>query len=908
MVRRRRRQEPPRAGVGAVRDAAERAHAAAAHAFPAVVSTAAVGAVAAYAAQPLAATPIPAPAASRLRLLIGFKCTALPAARAFRRDCRRLHAFQGSRSETPNMSKPSNHPRTRPYKGPAGGYGSLRAVSEIIVREGAPLADATVLSRQNKPDGFMCVSCAWGKPAQPHPAEFCENGAKATAWELTKRRVDPEFFAKHTLSELEGWRDYDLEEAGRLTEPMRWNPQTDKYEPVTWESAFAEIGRELRALAADPDQTVFYASGRASLEASYLYQLLARMYGTNNLPDSSNMCHESTSVALPESIGVSVGTVTLQDFEQADLLLYIAHNPGSSSPRILHQLQDAVKRGARIIGINPLRERGLERFVNPQKPSEMLTQEETTIASEILQVRNGGDIAALTGICKALIEQDDALAAQGLAHALDREKLLAETKDDAGFSTKAAAATVETRRVLDHDFIRQHTHGFEEFAGYCRATAWADIERVSGLPRKALEGVAAQYAEAQAVMGIYGMGLTQHVAGVQNVQMLINLLLLRGNIGKPGAGVCAVRGHSNVQGQRTVGITEKPELAPLDKLKELYGFEPPRHEGFTTVTACEAMAAEKVKAFVALGGNFIRAAPERDIVEAAWRKLRLTVAVATKLNRSHVVHGEAAYLLPCLGRIEIDEQASGRQAVSVESSLAHFHGSRGQVKPASPHLRSEPAIIAGIAEATLDPNPKAPWREWVGDYSKIRAAIERTWPATFKGLEQKMFEPGGMTRPLAARERKWNTRTGKANFITPTQLFAGHVESFGQQGVLQLITLRSNDQFNTTVYGYDDRFRGVKGTRMVVFMNPADISAMGLAANQFVDLTTAIDDGVERVLRGLRIVPYDIPAGCLAAYYPEANPLAPLHHHDSKARTPAYKAIPVRVSRSTTAPDPHRPE
>jgi molybdopterin-dependent oxidoreductase alpha subunit len=809
---------------------------------------------------------------------------------------------------TIDMTKPSKHPRTRPYKGPAGGYGSLRSVSEIIVREGAPFEDARVLSHQNKPDGFMCVSCAWGKPAQPHPAEFCENGAKATAWELTKRRVDPQFFAKHTLSELEGWRDYDLEEAGRLTEPMRWNPQTDKYEPVSWESAFAEIGRELRALRADPDQTVFYTSGRASLEACYLYQLFARIYGTNNLPDSSNMCHESTSVALPESIGVSVGTVTLQDFELADLLLYIAHNPGTSSPRILHQLQDAVKRGARIIGINPLRERGLVRFINPQNPGEMITQEPTTIASEILQVRNGGDIAALTGICKALIEKDDALEAQGLAHGTDRAELLAKTRDDAGFSIKAAAAAEENRRVLDHDFIREHTHGFEAFAAYCRATDWADIERVSGLTRQALEDVAGHYAAANAVMGIYGMGLTQHVAGVENVQMVVNLLLLRGNIGKGGAGVCAVRGHSNVQGQRTVGITEKPELAPLDKLKELYGFEPPRHEGYTTVTACEAMIAGKVKAFVALGGNFPRAAPERDLVEDAWRGLRLTVAVATKLNRSHVVHGEIAYLLPCLGRIEIDEQASGQQVVSMESSLAHFHGSRGQVKPASPHLRSEPAIIAGLAEAVLDANPRTPWREWVGDYAWFRAAIEQTWPATFKGLDQKMFEPGGMPRPLAARERKWNTRTGKANFIVPTQLFAGHAESFGQEGVLQLVTLRSNDQFNTTVYGYDDRFRGIKGTRMVAFMNPGDAEAMGLAADEFIDLTTAIDDGVERVVRGLRVVPYDIPSGCIGAYYPEANPLVPLHHHDRQAQTPAYKAVPVRISLSAVTPDERRPE
>ena len=798
------------------------------------------------------------------------------------------------------MAGPKKHPKTEPYEGPAGGYGSLTSVTDILVREGVPIEGADVIAHQNKPEGFMCVSCAWGKPAIPHPLEVCENGVKATAWEITRHRADEGFFDKHTLAELETWTDHDLEAAGRLTHPLRWDAVSDKYVPISWEDAFAGIGNELRAQAATPDATVFYVSGRASLETSYMYQLLARMYGTNNLPDSSNMCHESTSVALPESIGISVGTATLQDFEQADLILYVAHNPGVSSPRILHQLQDAVKRGAKIVGINPLRERGLERFKNPQDPAEMLTPKETEIASSILQVRNGGDIALLTGVCKALIQADDEAAAQGKAHATDREALLAQTEDDAGFSIKAAAAAKDSRRVLDHDFIAEHTHGFEAFADYCRAASWDEIQAVSGLTRAAIEDFARTYAAAQNVLAVYGMGLTQHVAGVQNVQMLVNLQLLRGNIGKAGAGICPVRGHSNVQGQRTVGITEKPELVPLDKLKELYGFEPPRHEGVSTVKACEKMISGEVRNFVALGGNFPRATPDQPRVEDAWRKLRLTVAIATKLNRSHVIHGEIAYLLPCLGRIEIDEQASGPQAVSMESSVAHFHGSRGQVKPASPHLLSEPAIVAGIAKATLPDNPRAPWDQWVGDYSKVRAAIEKTWPATFKDLNDKMFQPGGIPRPLAARERKWNTRTGKANFITPTQMFAGRPESFGQPGVMQLVTLRSNGQFNTTIYSYEDRFRGVKGTRMVVFMNPADVERLGLAAEESVDLTTAIEDGVERMVRGFRIYPYDIPEGCIGAYYPEANPLVPLSHHDGKAETPAYKAIPVRVSRSVS--------
>lgn len=796
------------------------------------------------------------------------------------------------------MSGPKAEPTIKPYKGPSGGWGSARSVGDILMREQIPLTGPETLTHQNHPDGFQCVSCAWGKPAKPSLAEICENGVKATAWEITKKRAGEDFFEKHTLTELEGFLDYDLEAAGRLTHPMRWNPETDKYEPVSWDHAFEEIGRELRGLGGDPDQTVFYVSGRAALETSYMFQLLARMYGTNNLPDSSNMCHESTSVALPESIGVAVGTVTLQDFEQTDLMFYIAHNPGTSAPRILHQLQDAVKRGAKIIGFNPLRERGLERFTNPQDPKQMLTGGETQIASQIHQVRNGGDIAALTGVCKALIAMDDEAAARGEAHATDRGRLLEETVDDAGFSIKAAAANKENCRVLDHDFIESHTHGFEPFAAYCRGADWAEIEQVSGLTRQALEGVAQDYVKANKVIGVYGMGLTQHVAGVENVQMVVNLLLLRGNIGKGGAGVCPVRGHSNVQGQRTVGVTEKPELAPLDVLKALYGFEPPRHEGTTTVKACEKMVSGEVKAFIALGGNFIRAAPDLPVVEAAWKRLRLTVSIATKLNRSHVVHGQVAYVLPCLGRIEIDAQATGPQAVSMESSLAQFHGSRGHVKPASEHLRSEPAIVAGIAKATLDPNPKVPWDRWVGDYGLVRQAIEKTWPATFPNFNEKLFDPGGVTRPIAARERKWNTRTGKANFIIPTQMFAGKADSFDQPGVLQLITLRSNDQFNTTIYGYDDRFRGVKGTRMVVFMNAEDVADRGLKDGEFVDLSTAIDDGTERIVKGLRVIVYDIPKGCVGAYFPETNPLVPLSHHDPKAHTPAYKAVPVTMRRS----------
>ena len=789
---------------------------------------------------------------------------------------------------------PKDKPVIKPYTGPSGGYGSLRSVAEILAREGGVLRKAETLLHQNKPGGFQCVSCAWGKPAKPHPFEYCENGAKATAWELTSRRVGEAFFDTYTVSELETWLDYDLEEAGRLTVPLRYDAATDKYVPVGWTEALREIGAELRAMREDPDQVVFYTSGRASLETSYMFQLLARLYGTNNLPDSSNMCHESTSVALPESIGVSVGSASLQDFEQADLMLYVAHNPGTSSPRILHQLQDAVERGAKIIGINPLRERGLERFTDPQGPKQMATLDETQICAAIHQVRVGGDIAFLTGVCKVLIERDDATGAAPV----NRAQVQAETDSPGGFATHAAWAAGEARRVLDHDFIKTHTAGFEAFAAYCRASEWDELVRVSGLPRSAMEELAGEYAAAERVLAIYGMGLTQHVSGVENVQMLVNLLLLRGNLGKPGAAICPVRGHSNVQGQRTVGITEKPELAPLDTLAALYAFEPPRHKGFTTTEVVQEMISGRVRGFVALGGNFVRAVPDLDRAEAAWRKLRLTVSIATKLNRSHVLHGEIGYILPCLGRIEIDEQASGPQAVSIEDSLAHFHGSRGHVEPAGPELRSEPAIVAAIAKACVADRGQVPWDDWVGDYGQVRDAIERTYPATFDRLSERMFNPGGIARPNAVRERKWNTPNGRANFIVPTAMFAGHVPSFGQAGVLQLTTMRSNDQFNTTIYGYHDRFRGVKGTRLVVFINPADIAVLGFTEGEFVDLSTAVDDGVTRVVRALRIVSYDIPPGCCGAYFPEANPLVPVWMHDPKAHTPGYKAVPVRLARS----------
>src|SRR5882757_10923111 len=708
----------------------------------------------------------------------------------------------------------------------------------------------------------MCVSCAWAKPADPRMFEFCENGAKATTWEITSKRVTPEFFAEHTVSDLEKWDDHQLEAAGRLTHPMRWDREIDKYVPVEWDAAFEEIGGELSAL--DPEQAVFYASGRASLETAFMYGLFARAYGTNNLPDSSNMCHETTSVALPESIGVPVGTCTLDDFEHTDCIFFFGQNVGTSSPRMLHQLQKAVKRGVPIVAFNPLHERGLVEFVNPQSPAEMLVKPPTRITSQYHQPKIGGDTAAMMGIAKALFDLDK---------------------------------TSRNGPVLDRNFIREHTHGFEEFEASVRATEWDHIERRSGLTRGALEAAAAVYAHAKSVMFIYGMGLTQHKKGVETVQTLVNLALLRGSIGRPGAGICPVRGHSNVQGQRTVGITEKPEQVPAEKLKQLFGIKTPQKKGVNTVEACEKIIDGAVRAMILLGGNLVRAVPEHRLVDPAWRKLRLTAQILTKLNRTALVHGEISYILPCLGRIEIDQQASGPQAVSMEDSTGCMHGSRGQVKPAGPHLLSEPRIIAELAKAAAQSGCTIPWDEWVAEYSKVRDAIAQTYPEIFHDFNARMWQPGGFHRPLGARKRVWNTETGKANFIAPKSLATDIDVPLDQRDVLQLITLRSNGQFNTTVYNYDDRFRGIYGSRHVVLMHRNDIDRFELKEGDSVALKTAVDDGVDRQVDGLLVVAYNIPEGCIAGYYPECNPLLPLWHHAEGSKTPAAKSIPVRVQR-----------
>ncbi|WP_313592305.1 FdhF/YdeP family oxidoreductase [Agrobacterium cavarae] len=746
-------------------------------------------------------------------------------------------------------------------EGPSGGWGSVKSIARILGDDKPSPMVLEELARQNKPGGVMCVSCAWPKPANYHPFEFCENGAKATISDLTSARCTPSFWSDHTVQSLRGWKDYDLEQTGRLTHPLRYDEASDRYVEVSWDQAFDDIGQTLKSL--PRESVVFYSSGHAGLEASYLYALLARTYGNNNLPQSSNMCHETTSVGLQKVIGSPVGTVIWEDLEKADAFFFFGQNPGSNSPRFLHPLQEAKKRGATIVTFNPVVEQGLVSFVNPQSPVDMLTGRETQISDEYLQVKAGGDIAAILGLCKVVIEADDAAVSTGAA------------------------------RVLDIAFIEEHTVGLESFIDLVRSTDWSVIEKESGLTEMAIRRAGELYIQAERVIGVYGMGLTQHSQGALNVAMVVNLLLLRGNIGREGAGCCPVRGHSNVQGQRTVGIAEKAKLIPMDKLKALFDFDPPTKDGVTIVDAVKGMMSGQIKATISLGGNLVRAVPDQKAMEEAWASQDLTVVVSTKLNRSHLFPGKKAYILPCLSRLERDEQASGPQSVTTEDSFSHISGSVGKRTPASKHLKSELAIVTSIAKATVAPNPKLKWDEWTADYSLVRDLIEATYPDQFGAYNERMFEPSGFYRGNSAHDRVWKTEEKKAVFTTPKQLNALSFDD--AEGRFRLITMRSNDQFNTTIYGYSDRFRGIEGTRDVLLMCREDIYSAGLSEGQEVKLVSDFNDGVRRELAGLKVREHNLPRGTIGAYYPEANVLIAIDHHDELSKTPASKAVPVRI-------------
>ncbi|MFI7100324.1 FdhF/YdeP family oxidoreductase [Streptomyces sp. NPDC050161] len=709
---------------------------------------------------------------------------------------------------------------------------------------------ALTLLRVNQKNGFDCPGCAWPEGDQRHTAEFCENGAKAVAEEATLRRVTPEFFAAHSVADLAGRSGYWLGQQGRLTQPMYLAEGADHYTPIPWERAFDILGEELTGLGS-PDEAVFYTSGRTSNEAAFLFQLFAREFGTNNLPDCSNMCHESSGSALTETIGVGKGSVLLEDLYKADLIIIAGQNPGTNHPRMLTALEKAKAGGTKIISVNPLPEAGLERFKNPQTPRG-LAGGGTALTDLFLQVRIGGD--------------------QALFRALNRRIL-------------------ETEGAVDDDFIREHTHGYEAFAETARADDdWNETLRATGLTREEIENALGMILDSRRTIVCWAMGLTQHKHSVPTIREVVNFLLLRGNIGRPGAGVCPVRGHSNVQGDRTMGIFERPNDAFLDALEKEFGFAPPREHGFDVVRAIRALRDGQAKVFFAMGGNFVSATPDTDVTEAAVRRARLTVHVSTKLNRSHTITGARALILPTLGRTERDLQDSGEQFVTVEDSMGMVHASRGRLEPAGPHLLSETAIIARMARRVLGDRSRTPWDTFEKDYASIRDRIARVIPG-FEDFNTKVARPGGFTLPHAPRDdRRFPTTTGKANFTAAPVEYPTTPE-----GRLLLQTLRSHDQYNTTIYGLDDRYRGIKNGRRVILVHPDDARQLGFADGDYTDIVSEWTDGSERRAPGFRVVHYPTARGCAAAYYPETNVLVPLDHTADTSNTPASKSVVIRL-------------
>jgi len=772
------------------------------------------------------------------------------------------------------MDKPRKpQGRIEPYSQPAAGWGALKYVAINLIKEKVAGGNYKTLLKQNQPDGFDCPGCAWPDRQHASTFEFCENGAKAVAAEATTKRVSPAFFAGHTVEALMKQTDYALEQHGRLTDPMVYDALTDTYQPIAWDDAFQLIAKHLQALG-DPNRAAFYTSGRASNEAAFVYQLFVRMYGTNNFPDCSNMCHEATSRGLPTTVGVGKGTVTLDDFEHADTILIFGQNPATNHPRMLGELRECAKRGAAIVSINPLKERGLERFASPQHPVEMLTMSSTKIATTFIQPKLGGDFALLKGVAKRVLELDDQAVAAG------------------------------HERILDVEFIDAHTSGFDAFAADLRAESWPALEAESGVAREDIERLARIYADGKRVIATWGMGITQHKNSVQTVHMLSNLMMMRGNIGREGAGLCPVRGHSNVQGNRTVGIEEQPAPAFLDRLGEVFNFEPPREHGYDVVETIEAMLEGQIKVFIGLGGNFSIATPDTPRTWDALRACDLTVHITTKLNRSHLVHGKDALILPTLGRTEIDLQGGVAQGVTVEDSMSMVHISYGMNTPASKNLMSETAIVANIAHATLG-SGKVDWLGYARDYARVRDAIEQTVEG-FDNYNERIGHPGGFHLRVASRERDWKTVTGRANFVVHRIEADTPIRRAKQQHgerVMTLMTTRSHDQYNTTIYALDDRYRGVFGQRRVVFINPADLEMLGFQHGDWVDLATVWDDGIERRADSFLLVEYDIPRGCIGSYYPETNPLVPLSSVGDVCNTPTSKSIPVLLHKSAPPAD-----
>ncbi|EST21378.1 FdhF/YdeP family oxidoreductase [Streptomyces niveus] len=761
-------------------------------------------------------------------------------------------------SKPPSGDPVQDAPRVAAPRDSAAGLPAVAHSLRVAQQQMGVTRAARTLLKVNQKDGFDCPGCAWPEGDHRHTAEFCENGAKAVAEEATLRRVTPDFFAAHPVADLATRSGYWLGQQGRITQPMLLERGAadgtaggDRYEPVSWERAFAIIAEELTALDS-PDEALFYTSGRTSNEAAFLLQLFAREFGTNNLPDCSNMCHESSGSALAETLGVGKGSVSLEDMHQADLIIVAGQNPGTNHPRMLSALEKAKAAGARIISVNPLPEAGLGRFKNPQTPQGLLKG--AALTDLFLQIRIGGDQALFRLLNKLVL--------------------------DAAESDPAA---------VDEAFVAEHTHGFEEFTAAARAADWEQTLAATGLERADIERALAMVLASKRTIVCWAMGLTQHKHSVATIREVVNFLLLRGNIGRPGAGVCPVRGHSNVQGDRTMGIFERPAPAFLDALDREFGITSPRHHGYDVVRAIRALRDGDAKVFFAMGGNFVSASPDTEVTEAAMRTARLTVHVSTKLNRSHAVTGARALILPTLGRTDKDVQAGGRQVVTVEDSMGMVHTSRGNLAPASPHLLSEPAIVTRMARAVLGPASLTPWEEFEKDYASIRDRISRVVPG-FEDFNERVAAPGGFQLPHAPRdERRFPTATGKANFtaapVEYPELPAGR---------LLLQTLRSHDQYNTTIYGLDDRYRGIRNGRRVVLVNPEDARQLGLADGSYTDLVSEWRDGVERRARGFRVVHYPTARGCAAAYYPETNVLVPLDSTADTSNTPASKSVVVR--------------
>ncbi|MER8035084.1 FdhF/YdeP family oxidoreductase [Streptomyces hydrogenans] len=749
---------------------------------------------------------------------------------------------------------PDGEPEVRPYHHPAAGWGAAKSVTRFMLREGALPVDGprAIMKMNHERTGFDCPGCAWPDDTKGLHLDICENGIKHVTWEMTRKRVGREFFAAHSVTELAGWTDYALENEGRLTEPMVYDPGTDHYVPISWKDAFELVGRTLRELD-DPNQASFYTSGRLGNEATFLYQLLARELGTNNLPDCSNMCHEASGRALAASLGTGKGTVDLADWETADALFILGVNAASNAPRMLTALAEAYHRGAQVVHVNPLVEAAATRTIIPHDFTDMATFRATRTSTLNLQPRIGGDMALLRGMAKAVLEQ-----------------------------------AASDPKALDREFVERHTAGFEEYRAVVEATPWEEIERQSGLTREDVLEAARVYREADRSIISWCLGVTQHEHGVDTVREIVNLLLLRGNLGREGAGPSPVRGHSNVQGNRTCGIDHRPADAFLDRLAEVCEIDPPRAHGLDTVRTIEAMGRGDVKVFVGMGGNFALAAPDTPVTYEALRNCELTVQVSTKLNRSHVVHGRRALILPCLGRTEKDHQRKGEQATSVEDSMSMVHLSRGMKKPASPHLLSEPAIVAGMARAAL-PESGTPWAWYVEDYDRIRDTMARVLDG-FEDFNRRVRLPLGFRIKQPARELVFLTPSGKAEFSA-----APLPDVVPEPGTLALGTMRSHDQWNTTIYSDDDRYRGVKSLRTLVFMNRADMRERGITELSPVDITATARDGSRRSVHGYLAVPYDIPRGCAAGYMPELNVLCALGDYSTQSDQPIMKHLKVVI-------------